>query len=227
MTSKSLLNAGRSILPLALAALGWQPLAAQTPIEIPGPYLHREADAVFPVRVGEFRRSDILRYDEEGRDVSASYNLRTPQGRLLVTVYIYPAAPAAAEARTEQCEREFESAKGAIEKQHGGRPIEEGPALAVPGTDGERRHRAGYRLSMPFDGKVQAVRSEVHLYCDVGGDWFVKYRVSAPASASAPEAVEAFIRTGPWPGRSSPETIAALGPDRGEEPPFQRSVEAP
>jgi hypothetical protein len=77
---------------------------------------------------------------------------------------------------------------------------------------------------MAFDREVQAVRSEAHLYCYVGGDWFVKYRVSAPVAVTAPGAVEAFIRTGPWPGRSSPEIHARLDPraPRGTPLPTQR-----
>jgi hypothetical protein len=198
--------------PLALAAIGLQPAAAQIPVEAGGPYLHRDAAAVFPVQVGEFRRAEVYRYDEDGRDISASYNLATPEGRLLVTAYIYPAPAAARDGQTELCEREFESAKDAIQSQHGGAPIEEGRGLAVSGTQRALRHRAAYRLTMNFDQKLQPVRSEARLYCYVGGNWFVKYRVSAPVAVTMPEAVEAFIRAGPWPGRSSPETVAWLDP---------------
>ena len=203
------------LLLLALAAIGWQPAAAQKKVEARGPFLHREAAAVFPVRVGEFRRSDIFRYDEGGRDISASYDLATPEGRLLVTVYIYPAPAAVASERAERCEREFESVKGAIGEHPGGSsPIAEGPALALPGTVEGQRHRAAYRLSITFGGKAQAIRSEAYLYCYVGGDWFVKYRVSAPVAVAAPGAVETFIRTGPWPGRASSETIARIDQGR-------------
>jgi hypothetical protein len=50
---------------------------------------------------------------------------------------------------------------------------------------------------------VQEIRSEAHLYCYVGGDWLVKYRVSAPVAVETGGPVEAFIRDGPWPGRSA------------------------
>lgn len=224
MNRKAVSNAERSGLLLAWIVIGWQPAQAQQPIEVSGPYLHRDAAAVFPVRVGEFRRAQVYRYDDDGRDVSASYNLPTPEGRLLITVYIYPAAAAAPDERTGQCELEFESVKDAIQKQPSAAPVETGPALAVPGTHAERRHRAAYRLSLNFDREVQPVRSEALLYCYVGGDWFVKYRVSAPIAVAATEAVETFIRTGPWPGRSSPETIARLDPEprRGTPLPTQR-----
>lgn len=208
---------------LAFAVAGWQPAAAQNRVETRGPYIHREAQAVFPLRVGEFRRSEVFSYDKEGRDVSASYNLAAPEGRLLITVYIYPAAAAPAGNRAGLCEREFQTVKGAIRNQLGAvPPTEEGAGLAVPGTRPDLSHRAAYRLTVPFDSKMQTIRSEAHLYCYVGGDWFVKYRVSGPVAATAPGAVESFIRAGPWPGRSSPETIAALGSRRGTPHPTQR-----
>ena len=228
MNRKPVPGARQCCVLLALAIASWQPAAAQGPVETSGPYVHREAGAVFPVRVGEFRRSEVVRYDRAGRDVSASYNLAAPEGRLLITVYIYPAAAAPAGERAGRCEREFRTVKAAIRNQHGAAPpAEEGDALPVPGARRDLSHRAAYRLTIPFDREVQPVRSEAHLYCYVGGDWFVKYRVSAPVAVTAPGAVEDFIRTGPWPGRSSPETLAGLDPDRGEEPPILRSVEPP
>lgn len=77
---------------------------------------------------------------------------------------------------------------------------------------------------MRFDGEIRPVRSEVHLYCYVAGDWFVKYRVTAPLAVTAPAAVEAFIRTGPWPGRGMARTVAKLEPrqDGGTPLPAQR-----
>lgn len=223
MKRKAVPSATRSGVLLALAALGLQPADAQKPVEVRGPYFHRSAAAVFPVKVGEFRRAQIYRYDEDGRDVSAGYDLATPEGRLLITVYIYPAPSAAPGERTDLCDREFESVKGAIRDQQGAAvPGEEGSAFAVPGSHGDRRRRAVYSLSTNFDREVQAVRSEAHLYCYVGGDWFVKYRVSALIAVTAPAAVEAFIRSGPWPGRSSPETVARLVLPRGTPLPTQR-----
>lgn len=197
--------ARHAVLLLALAAaMSAPPAAAQRQIAAEGAYVHGPARAVFPARVGDFRRSDIYQYDSEGKDVSASYNLATPEGRLLITLYIYPAAPAAAAARTGLCDREFESINGAISRQHGNvQPAERGPALPAAGVDPSLGHRSVYRFRSPFDDHVQEIRSEAHLYCYVGGDWLVKYRVSAPVSVETRGRVETFIRDGPWPGRSS------------------------
>ena len=189
---------------LAVVLPGWQPAAAQREIVSDEPYLHQPARAIYPVQVGGFRRTDIYRYDQEGKDVSASYNLSTPAGRLLITVYIYPAPAAAADARARLCEEEFGVVNSAISRQHGNAaPLEQGAALAVAGVDPKLGHRSVYRFASPFGDRVQEIRSEAHLYCFVGGDWLVKYRVSAPLGVETRAPVEAFIRDGPWPGRSS------------------------
>jgi hypothetical protein len=197
------LKTGSVLLALA-AATAWQPVVAQREVATDQPYVHGPARALFPLRVGGFRRSEIYQYDPAGADVSASYNLATPQGRLLITVYIYPAAPAAAAARSALCDREFGAANAAISSQHDNvAPAEQDSGLPMEGADSRLRHRSLFRFSSPFDDKVQELRSEVHLYCYVGGDWLVKYRVSAPAAVATRGPVEAFIREGPWPGRSS------------------------
>jgi hypothetical protein len=210
MNLTTILSARHAGILLALAlALGSQPAAAQREVVTDGPYLHGPAHTVYPLQVGEFRRSDIYQYDRDGADVSASYNLMTPEGRLLITVYIYPAAPAAQAARPARCDEEFGVVERAISSQHGDVvPTERGAALEAPGVEPNLGHRSVYRFSGPFDDHVQPIRSEVHLYCYVGGDWLVKYRVSAPAAMETRGAVERFIRTGPWPGRSSAESIA-------------------
>lgn len=192
-------------LALALAAApAWQPAAAQREVAAEGAYLHGPARALFPIRVGRFRRTTLYQYDAEGKNVSASYNLATRKGRLLITVYIYPAAAAPPAARSGLCDEEFASANTAISSQHdNATPIEQGAALPVRGVDRGLGRRAVYRFASPFDDRVQAIRSEAHLYCYVGGDWLVKYRVSAPAAVKTSGPVKAFIRDGPWPGRSS------------------------
>jgi hypothetical protein len=225
MASTSPPGTRHGLILLAVAALAVQPADAQREVATDGPYVHGPAHAVYPARIGEFRRSSIYQYDSAGKDVSASYNLATPEGRLLITIYIYPAAPASSEARARLCAEEFASANAAIANQHGdAAPSEHGQALAVADVRPELSHRAAYRFRSPFDDHVQEIRSEVHLYCYVGGDWLVKYRVSAPVAVEARVPVATFIRTGPWPGRSSAATVAQR---QSEEPALSRSVEAP
>ncbi len=188
-----------------LLAAAIHPAAAQQEVVSDGAYLHAPARAEFPTRIGKFRRSQILRYGATGDDVSASYLLATPAGRLLITVYIYPAAAAANPAeRAKSCDEEFAAANTAISSKHANAaPIEQGGALPAKGSDRKLGRRSVYRLVTWFDDRFQDIRSEAHLYCYVGGDWLVKYRVSAPIGVKTDKAVKQFIRNGPWPGRSS------------------------
>jgi hypothetical protein len=206
---------GLCALALAAAAFAAQPAAAQREIEAPGPYLHRPAKAVFAEKVGAFSRISVNEYDAQGRDVSASYDLATPQGRIVVTAYIYPAPEVAGSgdskrvARVQLCGRHFDEIHKIIANRNGNaRPLEQGRGLAVPDVPVELSHRYTYRYRAPLDDREQDVRSEAHLYCYVGGDWLVKYRVTAPAAADGQAEIADFIRRGPWPGRDSPETIA-------------------
>ena len=52
----------------------------------------RRRHAHFPEQVGEFRRGRVIQYDAAGANLSASYELVRPEGRMLLTVYVYPAA---------------------------------------------------------------------------------------------------------------------------------------
>ncbi len=214
----------KAAVPIAAALLA-APLSAtlaQQRIDTPGTVDHRAARTGFPERVGEFRRANATRYDPDGRDISASYNLIRPEGRLLISVYVYPApgavaAPGSKEtgevARATLCARDFQAAEQAIvQHNQGARLIERGRAAALPGTEPQLSHRAVYEFRTRFDAGVQEVRSEARLYCHVGGDWQVKYRITAPVALDARAVIDAFVRAGPWPGRAPPpaldETVA-------------------
>ena len=199
----------------ALFAAPLAPAAAQRPIDAPGTVMHRAAGAHFPERIGEFRRGDVRQYDAVGDDISATYNLVRPDGRLVITVYVYPprlsARGSGASALRDRCGREFEAVAAQLTGQYKGADrVEEGEAPPIAGVDPALGRRAVYRFVAPFDGRAQEVRSEAILYCQVGGSWLVKYRATSNAGFDAGPAIESFIRAGPWPGRGSSETIARL-----------------
>jgi hypothetical protein len=200
----------------ALAALPSAPAAAQKPLDQPGTVSHRRAEAHFVERVGEFRRTSVVQYDEDGHDISASYELVRGDGRLVLTVYVYPATEAAETARPTLCNQEFNNVRQVIGQQYGGATMtEEGPAPAMTGIEAGLSHRSVYRLRAPFAGEVRDLRSEVDLYCYVGRRWLVKYRATSNEGFDAGPEVERFIRTGPWPGRPEvvdPDDVAALLP---------------
>lgn len=176
-------------------------------IDAPGTVAHAAAATGFPERIGEFRRARVVQYDEAGEDIGASYNLASPEGRLLITVYVYPVprggpAPVGTAARASLCQQEFDSTQQAMVTQHRDMSVvESGGADGLAGTEPQLSHRTVVRFQTPFDDRVQEVRSEARLYCFVGDNWLVKYRASSPTAVDAAAAIEAFIRAGPWPGR--------------------------
>lgn len=209
------------IIALLAALLTAAPVAAQQRIDRPGPVAHGQAHAVFPEQVGTFRRANVVSYGANGNDISASYNLVRDGGRLLITIYIYPAAriaagpsggDAAEVARAARCLAEFQGVNGAVAQAHGGaRPLESGPASAPTGVGAGLAHRSVFRLRTNFDDRMQDIRSEARLYCYVGGDWLVKYRASSSEGMDVTADIEAFIAQGPWPGRAAaaePRTVA-------------------
>ena len=197
------------------AALLLAPLAApaQQPIEQRGTIAHRAAGTGFAERIGEFQRSNATRFDSAGTNVAASYNWYPPGGRVLLTVYVYPAPPAAPAARARHCRDQFDQAQAAVTSQFkDASVVQQGPAPAMAGAEPALGHRSVLRFRTMFGSAEQDVHSEVRLYCYVGGDWLVKYRVTSTASLDATAAIEAFVRAGPWPGRAAPEQIVALPP---------------
>ena len=195
----------------ALLAAPLAPAAAQQSIEAPGTVAHAAAATGFPERVGEFRRTSVTRFDEAGRNIAAGYALARGDRRLVLTIYIYPAArlasapgsgQAADIARAQLCRAEFDGVQQVISRQYRDVSlIENGPAPAIAGVEPQLSHKSVHRLEARFGADVQQVRSETYLYCFVGGDWLVKYRATSHLDLDATSAVETFIRSGPWPGR--------------------------
>ncbi|MGZ8359532.1 MAG: hypothetical protein ACXWUX_03335 [Allosphingosinicella sp.] len=206
-----------------IALFAAAPAAAQRDITEPGTTYHRAAGAAFPERVGDFERLRVTQFDAAGHDIGASYRLVRPGGQMVMTIYIYPAAqvaaapgsPEAAEtARAQLCGREFEQVGLAIRSQYEDAEMtEDGAAPAVAGVPPRLALRQVYRMTAPFDDRPQPVRSEADLYCYVGGEWLVKYRATSQSGLDAADAIERFIRDGPWPGRAAPtdpKDIAAV-----------------
>lgn len=218
---------------IAAAALAFAlvPAASAQPrsIERPGTVSHPGANAHFPERVGEFQRSDVVQYDADGNDVSASYNLVRGGDRLLISVYVYPAPQVASApgsrstadvARARLCRQQMTDIGLVIENQpqyRDTRRVENGAAAAVAGLGPGLNLRSVHNFTGPFSGREQEVRSETDLYCYVDGRWLVKYRASSNAAFDVREAIDTFIRTGPWPGRTPPpapdETVMAPARD--------------
>lgn len=206
----------RAFMIMLSAGLCVTPLSAQ-PRDVDASE-HRAARADFPARAGAFHRTRVVQYDGQGLDLSASYELHRPDGRVTATVYIYPVRPLADDtpsSRAAACRNEFDASSDEIERRN--QPIErlgDDAPVEVAGTAPALRHRAAFGFRTPFDGREQAVRSELHLYCFVDDRWLVKFRITGPQGIDAAEAIDELIRKGPWPGRSARSVAAVVPPSR-------------
>jgi hypothetical protein len=210
------MNLGHLVTATVALALVALPAAAQQRIEQRGTIAHAAAGAHFPERIGEFRRTSAYRYDRSGQDISASYVLDRGGRALVITVYVYPAARIGAApdassresaeiARATLCDREFRNVQAAIVDNHrDAETVEEGEAPAADGIGPALARRSVHRFVAEFDEVEQPVRSEVDLYCFVGGAWLVKYRATSNADFDAGDDIRGFIRSGPWPNRNPP-----------------------
>jgi hypothetical protein len=97
-----------------------RPLNKPQEIFSEGAYTHEKSGMTFPLGVAEYRRVGIQRYDQEGLDISASYNLEDGRHQIAATVYVYPAPSLAligsspetiALARSHLSKQEFEARK--------------------------------------------------------------------------------------------------------------------
>jgi len=66
-------------------------LARPEPIAVAGVYTHRYTSAQFPPTIENFNRTELLKYDAQAIDVSATYRRSGPPGSALETIHIYPA----------------------------------------------------------------------------------------------------------------------------------------
>ncbi len=66
-------------------------LARPEPIVAEGVYVHQVAPFRFPPTIEDFKRTELLKYDAEALDVSATYHRSGPVGAALGTIYVYPA----------------------------------------------------------------------------------------------------------------------------------------
>ena len=193
---------------VAIALLFAAPaLAAAQPQDItrPGTVQHAGARAGFPEEVGEFRRSQVIRYGEN--DISANYDLRQGNDQIRLSIYIYPAPRVPRGQRMAACRQMMDGVSQAIFAQYPGAEMNEmGAAPVVPGTEPGLGLRTVHSIRISLrESEPEDARSESRLYCYVGGDWLVKYRVSSNAGIDfdVGALIDAFVRDGPWPGRGA------------------------
>lgn len=192
------------VLSFAAPALA---VAQPRDISAPGTVPHAAARAGLPENVGEFRRTHVLRYGEN--DLSGNYDLRRDGNFMRLSLYIYPAPRVPQTQRAAACRQEMAGVAGNILQMYPAPSrSRRGEAPASSGTEAGLRLRSMHRLQMAIRGREREdVRRKSRLYCHVGGDWLVKVYASSNADFDVGEAIDAFLRSGPWPGRG-PGSIA-------------------
>jgi hypothetical protein len=194
------LSACKSQQPTYLA----QPLA----VNAQGSYTHTASGMTFPPTVGYFERVNITQYDAAGEDVGVGYNLVSQIVDIAATVYVYPAPSlvsigsppdVVASARATLCNNEFARRKKELVDAHSGaRLIQERAAPPLGGGPQIPGEMAAFEYDDLFGGQRQPLRSELYVFCYVGGKWAFEYRFTSPKSRDASGAILTFIATLRW-----------------------------
>ena len=182
-------------------------------VDVTGPYTQEASGMVFPETVGAFKRDEVISYNSERSDESATYILeKDGKESVAITIYVYPVpldigsalakglpqgdVPGALYMLTEQL---FADEENAISEVHRGSEIlDEGitshteRGFSFPGT------MASFRFNEDFFGDVVKVRSQLYLFSMVGEKWMVKYRVTYPEANDGAAQANQFMRALPW-----------------------------
>lgn len=183
-------------------------LAQPEVIKAEGLYIHTASGMAFPSKVGNFQRGAVRRYDAEGLDVSAGYDLITPSGAVAATVYVYPAPSlvsigsppeVVASARARLSQNEFETRKQEILHVHPGARLIQEREVSMPwGSMTYSGRMATFEFEDFFAGQRQVLRSHVYLFSYVGEKWTIKYRFTHPKSFDATKEIEGFMQSLSW-----------------------------
>ncbi len=185
-----------------------RPLNQPQVIFAEGAYTHERSGMTFPLAVGDFRRSLVQRYDQDGLDLSAGYDLYLTQQKIAVTVYVYPAPPlvsigsppgTVASARTFLAKSEFEARKREVLQSRPGARLIEDTEISVPIGGTLRVGRmTTFEYEDQFAGQRQSLRSHLCMFNFVGGTWALKYRITYPASLEATREIDTILQGVPW-----------------------------
>lgn len=183
---------------------------AMTELNPEGPYKQAATGMIFPVSIGDFRRINIIRYDEDGTDESAGYNREIPMSEISATVYLFPSPGLSSfgssqniidDTRSRLCVQQFQAIQREVSGAHpDAKLISEGTARLVQGADIHIGYQAFYTLTNPlfFDRRDVASRSDVYVFCFVGGKWTVEYRIDYPQDYDASKEIADFMRELVW-----------------------------
>lgn len=177
-------------------------------------FVHPFTKFSFPESIGAFRRVEIHKYDQQGKDVGVGYNSPTP---IATTVFIYPCpkdfallpSPKLKNVSEALLDQHFQVCKLDILRNHSdAKLIAESPCKIVQGKNQFGGKKAAFSMSYKFDFRAQESVSELYVFLIepsaeflVTDRQFVKYRVTYPAAkkAQAEPEVSAFMNDLVWP----------------------------
>lgn len=171
-----------------LAALAALPAMAQTQLENPdSAWVHAPTGTSFPLSFGEFKRTQITRFDDEGRDVGIIYQLIRGGAPIAVTgIYIYPARGT--------CETAWSDVRNEA-TSNGGRMLSEGRAPSPSG----KTPNAAWRGQMELSDGTNTIPLVAYLYCAPGGKWLIKYFAYLNGPADLEGETIKLMRAISWP----------------------------
>ncbi len=171
-----------------------------------GTYTQIASGMTFPVAVGEFQRVSVLRFVDDGSNESANYNLGVPPNGIAATVYVSPSLEVTSigsprsvieQARATLCSRYFGAVQYAITfNRPGAALLSEGRTTLTQGDTSHSGYMATYSLKgVNVLGNTGEARSQLHVFCYLGGEWTVKFRFTYPVEfEGGEEMVAAFMR---------------------------------
>jgi hypothetical protein len=183
------------------------------PVDKRKPYVHAPSGVAFPVNVGAFRRVNVYRLDEAGRDVTVGYG--DPTLKIAATVSVFPSLGV-------PVERHFPTIKRELLRLHPKATVLFDGAWTL--RQGGREfigYRAAYQYIGPLGGVDQDLTTEAYLLALRGKpgtagatEFFVNIRVTYPTvdAKAARLRVEGFTE---WlelpntPGESPPTSRPA------------------
>jgi hypothetical protein len=183
---------------LALAGCATPPPAAKPdggPALVPEASVlrHRASGMAFPAEVAGFLRGTPHIYDAAGLDVSAGYELATLRGRMIATMYVFPAP--ANTGGTPPADMLFARYKAEVGAVHGGaKPVAELRAEPPPGAARAEGWHARYAYTDDFVGTRAPLRSELFVFCCIAPGWALEYRFTHVQGSGLDEAVGQFMR---------------------------------
>ena len=166
--------------------------------------VHTYSGVVFPERIGPFTREGFRVYDQNGLDVSATYNCRSPV-QITATVYSFPSpklipigSPSEVihSAREQLTANYFDEIKQEIIRAHPG--AVELQSKDIEGDESTIGKFAEYKFTESFWGQTRDLNSRLYLFTYFGGKWTVQYRFTYPANPDANKAVDAFVKEYKW-----------------------------